>query len=59
MAVPQCLTCKEQFAVSRGRCQRCNRRHRPAVKRGLTTWEKLEAAGLAAPVRKPGEGWRH
>jgi hypothetical protein len=48
-----CLACGKQFAHTRGNCQSCYRRHRQQVVRGLTTWERLEAEGNAAPPAVP------
>jgi hypothetical protein len=48
--VPVCRNCGEYPARSRGQCDHCYEQSRA----GATTWEELEAAGLALPKRRPG-----
>jgi hypothetical protein len=64
----ECLQCpkpKKRKAKTRGLCGKCYLRSNRAVRRGKTTWAKLEAAELAIPenivfpaqVKKPAGRW--
>jgi hypothetical protein len=48
----RCLTCRESAAYSRGCCPTCYQRHYREVRRGRTTWKKLERQGRAAAPRQ-------
>lgn len=45
-----CLSGCGRARKIRGRCLRCYKRAQLLVRRGLTTWAVLEAAGQAAPA---------
>jgi hypothetical protein len=55
--LPDCLACRERLPRQRGLCERCLGRVRKAIAAGQTTWERLEAQGLALPPQKMGEAW--
>jgi hypothetical protein len=46
-----CLTCRQRVAYRHGNCNRCLAGHVRRIGQGKTTWAKLEAEGLARPVR--------
>jgi hypothetical protein len=55
-----CLQCpdgRKALAMRRGLCFRCYNRRRSEIKRGETSWAKLEAAGLALPAQERGAAW--
>lgn len=54
----KCLTCGKEIDCggSRGCCFSCVEKHRRAVRRKLTTWEALIAAGKCLP-RKDATTW--
>jgi predicted amidophosphoribosyltransferase len=53
-----CLACRERLPQSRGLCPCCLGRARKAIGRGETTWERLQAQGLALPAQPTGRAWR-
>lgn len=46
-----CLTCGKRVPMFRGMCRSCYNAARRDVRSGLTTWARLEAAGLALPAQ--------
>ncbi len=53
-----CLTCRRAARRLRGCCDACYKRHTKAIRQQLTTWEKLQAEGLAASPTPTGQQWR-
>jgi hypothetical protein len=56
-AAQLCLRCRERLPCCRGLSDRCVGRARRAIAAGETTWERLQAEGLALPPQQSGAKW--
>lgn len=53
---PKCLVGCGNDAVTRGLCSGCYGTYQSLIKKDKTTWEALEAAGLALPSKRKSTG---
>lgn len=44
----------DREATSRGLCKTCEQSARALIKKGQTSWQKLEASGRALPIKHSG-----